>query len=128
MLDVELLSFVRRMLDREQRAAEALPNEKWHVGERSDPRAQCNIHAFPSAREVVNGVGLLTAEHIILHGPTHVLRDLDFKQAVLAIYENSAKTGVTPELESSFEFWRYVVEQMACVWRDADGFDPRWDR
>lgn len=62
----------------------------WHIGNVVDPTTPCNVHTFPGARGVADGVPWLDAEHIAANDPATVIRHCERDLRVL---ERHAPSG-----------------------------------
>jgi hypothetical protein len=60
-----------------QRAQHAAPGP-WRIGNAVDPTRSCNVHTFPGARGVADGMSWLDAEHIASWHPLVALAVADW--------------------------------------------------
>jgi len=79
----DLATFLRaRLAEDEQAAREAQPGP-WHIGNAVDPTQPCNVHTFPTAGGVADGLRWLDAEHIVRHAPARVLAEVEAKRRII---------------------------------------------
>lgn len=79
----ELADHVTAGLDADEALALEAPGSRWHIGNAVDPTQPCNVHTFPEAREVADGLNWLVAEHVARHDPARVLAEVASKRALL---------------------------------------------
>lgn len=79
----ELAELVRAGLEADEALALEAPGRRWHIGNAVDPTQPCNVHTFPEAREVADGLNWLVAEHIARHNPERVLAEVAAKRQLL---------------------------------------------
>jgi hypothetical protein len=104
---VELVDFLRARLDEDEALAREAPPGPWHIGNAVDPTQPCNVHTFPGARMVADGLNWLVAEHIARHDPARVLREIASDRALLAEYAAVAEMD-TDDAEPEFAYGRAV--------------------
>jgi predicted NAD-dependent protein-ADP-ribosyltransferase YbiA (DUF1768 family) len=89
----DFATFLRARLDEDEALAREAPEGPWHIGNAVDPTKTCNVHTFPGARLVADGLNWLVAEHIARHNPARVLRDIEARRALLALHEPHQQPG-----------------------------------
>jgi hypothetical protein len=79
----DLATFLRARLDEDEALAREAPDGPWHIGNAVDPTKTCNVHTFPGARLVADGLNWLVAEHIARHNPARVLAEVEAKRRMV---------------------------------------------
>ncbi|AVH60035.1 MULTISPECIES: DUF6221 family protein [Streptomyces] len=138
---MELVDFLRARLDEDEALAREAPKGPWHIGNAVDPTQPCNVHTFPGARPVADGLNWLVAEHIARHDPARVLAEVDVKRQLIARggpfctsdcdepgnEPMDPDTNWTTPLEHHLDCAAYeAAKLMALPYADHPDFDPAW--
>jgi hypothetical protein len=86
---IGLVEFLRARLAEDEALAGEAPPGPWHIGNAVDPTQPCNVHTFPGARMVADGLNWLVAEHIARQNPARVLAEVEAKQQIIDAHKPS---------------------------------------
>jgi hypothetical protein len=98
---VDIADFLRARLDEDEALAREAPPGPWHIGNAVDPTQSCNVHTFPGARMVADGLNWLTAEHIARQNPARVLAEVEAKRRLVKEFAQTGSEPDTPERRDS---------------------------
>jgi len=131
----ELLAFLAARLDEYEAAAKATAPSGTRLAWKTDVQVDDDgrvvghcVISWPDVAGVAGawglerGTGSAVAEHIALHDPARVLREVEAKRKILAMYLD-AVAEADPEV---VEWMLAVVRTEASVYGDHPDFDPSW--
>lgn len=141
MTDTDILVFLKARLDEDEAAALAWRerNRSWKVvGKRnvkypngSEQVAAIDVSGEPYewweqiwVKRDLNGL----ADHIALHDPSRVLREVAAKRTALSLIEEIRRMEgcIESEWGSSEEVADPLLRSMTAVWSDHPDYDPSW--
>jgi hypothetical protein len=129
-----LVQFLRARLDEDEALAHEAPPGPWHIGNAVDPTQPCNVHTFPSARLVADGLNWLAAEHIAHHHPARVLAEVEAKRRIVQALESAevslrnTKPGKEPHelMTGAANSLQAAVRMLAAAYADHPHYREEW--
>ncbi|WP_329472709.1 DUF6221 family protein [Streptomyces sp. NBC_01723] len=125
----DLVQWLREQLDEDERIAREAPPGPWYIGGAVDPTKPCQVNTFPDLRLVADGLNWLVAEHIAVHNPARVLREIDAKRQVIARYEQAHQLwegGAGNGADAMRAGLLYCLQAHASVYADRPGYREAW--
>ncbi|PRY56455.1 DUF6221 family protein [Glycomyces artemisiae] len=112
-----------RLTEDEAIATEASPGP-WHLNAEHDEVIAVDDIEVCTAFALSSNQQRNTARHIARHDPSRVLREIQAKRALLAIYKHAIETWDI--VGDGFRVVERAVVALAAVYSDHPDYDPTW--